>query len=79
MEAIAKRRAGPWPATAAVQEVARVVGERIRKGGLVIVQLDVHPNPTTIQADLVLPVNAEYDLAGPQIGGQAQHGAPCRL
>jgi arsenite oxidase large subunit len=54
---IAKRRAGPVPASATVQEVVRVLSERIRKGGLVIVQQDIYPNPTTTQADLVLPAS----------------------
>jgi arsenite oxidase large subunit len=56
-QAVEKRRAGPLPASATVQEVVKVLGDRIRKGGLVIIQQDIYPNPTTTQADLVLPAS----------------------
>jgi arsenite oxidase large subunit len=55
--AVANRRGTALPASADVGEIVRTLTERIRNGGLVVVQQDIYPNPTTMQADLVLPAS----------------------
>jgi len=50
---VARRRGADFPAT--VLEAEDRLCARIRSGGLVVVQQDIYPNPTTNYADLILP------------------------
>lgn len=43
------------PSSAEKDEIVRVLSKRMKAGGLVVVQQDIYPNPTTEFADLVLP------------------------
>lgn len=52
---VAKRKNKAFPARAAVDEVVTHLTQRIESGGLVVVQQEIYPNPTTNHADLVLP------------------------
>jgi arsenite oxidase large subunit len=52
-KAVDARRGAALPASAA--DALATLGKRIANGGLVVVQQDIFPNPTTAHADLVLP------------------------
>jgi arsenite oxidase large subunit len=49
------RRGTQFPRRAEKEEVIKVLLERIARNGLVVVQQDIYPNPTTNYADIVLP------------------------
>jgi len=53
---VQRRRGDRYPASPA--EAVEVLKKRIEAGGLVLVQQDIYPNPTTAFADLVLPAAA---------------------
>ena len=53
---VERRRGTVFPeAEADVNAIIAIFQERIRQGGLVVVQQDIYPNPTTNHADLILP------------------------
>lgn len=54
---ISRRRGTVQPATAEEKDVVETLRERMRKGGLVVVQQDIYPNPTTAHADIILPAS----------------------
>jgi arsenite oxidase large subunit len=53
--AVNERRGGRLPESSDKTEVVSVLAERMRAGGLAVVQQDIYPNPTTNHADLILP------------------------
>ncbi len=53
---VARRRGAQFPdSCTSVDAIISHLSERMRQGGLVVVQQDIYPNPTTNHADLVLP------------------------
>lgn len=54
---ISRRRGTSLPVTAEEKDVVETLRERMEKGGLVVVQQDIYPNPTTAHADIILPAS----------------------
>jgi arsenite oxidase large subunit len=61
---IERRRGALSPASADEDEIVQVLSDRMESGGLVVVQQDIYPNPTTTHADIVLPASGwgEHDF-----------------
>ncbi len=53
---VERRRGRSFPKS--ISEALDVLTKRIEAGGLVVIQQDIYPNPTTSFADLVLPARA---------------------